>query len=75
MRIRTARHIAQYFKERDPGTQVTEYMIRSLMDAGEVPVIQNGYKRLTSIEAIDEYISKKLGGDAGERERKAGRNK
>ena len=64
MRVRTARHIARYFKERDPDTQITEYMIRSLMDAGEVPVINNGYKRLTSIEAIESYITEKLGGDA-----------
>ncbi len=63
MKIRTARSAARYFRERDPDTQITEYMIRSLMDAGELPVINNGYKRLTSIEAIESYIKDKLGGD------------
>jgi len=64
MRIRTARKAAQYFREHDPESNITEYMIRQLMDSGELPVIQNGYKRLTSIEAIEEYLNSKLGGDA-----------
>ena len=61
-RLRTARNAAAYFKAHDPGTQLTEYMIRSLMDSGELPVIVNGYKRLTSIEAIEKYITNKLKG-------------
>ena len=63
MKLRTARNAAAYFKAIDPETQITEWMIRQLMDKGEVPVIKNGSKRLTSIEAIESYISTKLGGE------------
>ena len=40
---------------------VSEFMIRRLMDEGKLPVIMNGAKRLTSIEAVDAYISAELG--------------
>lgn len=61
-RIRAARAIAAYYKELDPGTMVSETMIRRLMDSGELPVFKNGSKKLTSIEAVDAYLDKHLGG-------------
>lgn len=62
--IRTARNAAAYFKSRDPDSEVSEWLIRRLMDNGDIPVIRNGAKRLTSIEAIEDYISTHLGGTA-----------
>lgn len=62
MRLRTARNAAAYFKAIDSETQITEWFIRTLMDKGDLPVIQNGSKRLTSIEAIESYIEKQLRG-------------
>ena len=59
-RIRAARSIAEYYKEIDPGTMVSETMIRRLMDSGELPVFKNGSKKLTSIEAVDEYLDSML---------------
>ena len=60
-RIRAARSIAEHFKENDPGTMVSETMIRRLMDSGELPVFKNGSKKLTSIEAVESYLDKQLG--------------
>lgn len=59
-RIRAARAIAEYYKEIDPGTMVSETMIRRLMDSGELPVFKNGSKKLTSIEAVDAYLDSML---------------
>lgn len=61
LRLRAARAIAEHYKSEDPGTMVSEFMIRRLMDEGKVPVIMNGAKKLTSIEAVDAYINAELG--------------
>lgn len=61
LRLRAARAIAEHYKAEDPGTMVSEFMIRRLMDEGKVPVIMNGAKKLTSIEAVDAYINAELG--------------
>lgn len=60
MRIRAARAIADYYKEMDPSTDISETLIRRLMDEGEIPTFKNGVKTLTSIEAVEEYFSNKL---------------
>lgn len=59
-RIRAARAIAEYFKEKDPDTMVSETMIRRLMKSGDLPVFQNGSKKLTSIEAVESYLDSML---------------
>lgn len=61
-RIRAARAIAEHFKEQDPGTMISETLIRRLMDSGELPVFGNGVKKLTSIEAVERYLDAQLGG-------------
>lgn len=68
-RIRAARAISDYYKSIDPDTCVSESMIRRLMDSGDLPTFRNGTKRLTSIEAVEEYLSKMLG--VGENGKKA----
>lgn len=65
-KMRSARAAAAYFREHDPGTGITEYAIRSLMDLGELPYIEIGCKRMTSIEAIERVIDKRLGGGVNE---------
>lgn len=62
LRLRAARAIAEHYKSHDPGTMVSEFMIRRLMDEGKVPVIMNGTKKLTSLEAVDDYLNSVLGG-------------
>lgn len=58
--LRTAKAAADYFRERDPDSTLTEYTIRKWMDDGELPFIQVGKKRITSIEAIMNHIDQKL---------------
>lgn len=60
-RLRAARAIAEHYKTHDPDSMVTEFMIRRLMDEGKLPVIMNGTKKLTSIEAVEAYINAELG--------------
>lgn len=62
-RIRAARAIADYYKKMDPYTSISEAFIRKLMMNGEIPTFRNGVKRLTSIEAVDEYLKKALATD------------
>lgn len=58
--LRTAKAAAEYIREQDPNTTLTEYAIRRLMDEDELPYIQIGHKRVTSIEAIKEYVNTQL---------------
>ena len=66
LRIRSARSIAEYFKEVDPGSMVSETLIRRLMDSGELPTFENGVKKLTSIEAVEDYLEAQLSGRKAE---------
>ena len=59
-RIRGARAIAEHFKKEDPRSRVSESLIRRLMDNGDIPTFRNGSKRLTSIEAVEKYLNRKL---------------
>lgn len=63
LRLRAARAIAEHYKSMDPDTMVSEFMIRRLMDEGKLPVIKNGTKKLTSLEAVDDYLRSELGGN------------
>lgn len=59
-RIRAARAISDYYKAQDPHTCISESFVRRLMDNGDIPTFRNGAKRLTSIEAVEEYLEKQL---------------
>lgn len=67
MRVRSARAAAEYFKAQDSETGISESMIRRLMDQGDLPIIEIGTKKLTSIEAIERWIESQLGGMQDER--------
>lgn len=64
LRLRAARAVAEHYRTMDPDTMVSEFMIRRLMDEGKLPVIMNGTKKLTSLEAVEEYLNSELGGPA-----------
>lgn len=59
-RIRAARAISNYYKSIDPHTSISESLIRRLMLNGDIPTFYNGSKRLTSIEAVEKYLSDQL---------------
>ena len=54
---RTIREAAAWFKNRDPGTAITEYRIRQLVVSGTVPSMKVGRKYLVTIEALEEYFN------------------
>lgn len=58
--MRAPRKAAEYFKERDPNTAITEAYIRRLIREGDIPIIRNGAKVLVSIESIEEFVSEQL---------------
>ena len=54
--VRTIKEAAAYFKERDPGTCLTETAIRTLIRKGEIPYTSVGKKYLVTIEALEEFL-------------------
>lgn len=51
-KIRSIKQAADYFKEADPGTQITEYTLRRLIANGTIPAIKSGNKFLVNIDQI-----------------------
>ena len=51
-KMRTAAGILALIREEDPGTEVTEYHIRRIMDSGAVHVAYSGRKRLADADAV-----------------------
>lgn len=58
--LRHPRSAAEYFKERDPNTAISEAYIRRLIRSGDIPIARNGTKILVSIESIEAYLEGKL---------------
>ena len=45
-KIRSIKQAADYFKQLDPETQITEYTLRKLIADGTIPSIKTGNKHL-----------------------------
>lgn len=56
---RTIKQAAEWFKEQDPNTCLSETAIRALVRSGKVPCGMVGKKYLVTIEALEEYLSGK----------------
>jgi len=54
---RTIREAANYFREKDPQTCLTETAIRTLLRTGAVPSIRVGKKYLVSLEALEACLT------------------
>lgn len=57
LRLRTIKEVVQYFKERDPGTAITEHCIRSLITNQKISFVRNGSKFLVDLEKIENYFN------------------
>lgn len=55
-KIRSIRQAADYFKELDPDTQITEYTLRKLVSSGAIPSIKSGNKNLVNLDQILEVF-------------------
>lgn len=51
-KIRSIKQAADYFKQLDPETQITEYTLRKLIADGIIPSIKTGNKHLVNLEQV-----------------------
>lgn len=51
-KIRSIKQAADYFKQLDPETQITEYTLRKLIADGTIPSIKSGNKHLINLEQV-----------------------
>lgn len=51
-RLRSIRETAEFFKEMDPDTQLTEKTIRQMVAEGTIPTFKTGNKSLINIDAL-----------------------
>ena len=49
-KIRSIKQAADYFKQLDPETQITEYTLRKLIADGTIPSIKTGNKHLVNLD-------------------------
>lgn len=56
-RMRTATGVMVAIKEHDPDTEVTLHYVRYIINAGLVPVVHVGRKKLVDVDAVIAYLS------------------
>lgn len=57
IRMRSIRETAEFFKEMDPDTQLTEKTIRTMIAQGSIPVFNTGKKFLINLDVLLEMFS------------------
>jgi hypothetical protein len=50
--MRSIREVAQYFKDNDPDTQITEKTIRTMIANESIPYIKTGVKYLLNLDLL-----------------------
>ena len=55
-RMRSIRETADFFKEMDPNTQITEKTIRTMIAQGTIPVFKTGNKFLINVDTLLEMF-------------------
>lgn len=56
MRIRTIDRAAEYFRDRDPDTDMTKTALRRLVTTGEIQSIRVGAKYLVDLDILEETL-------------------
>lgn len=56
-RMRTASGVLATIKEQDPGTEITLFFVRKIINSGAVPVVNAGTKKLVDVDRVIEYIA------------------
>lgn len=51
-RMRSIRETAQFFKEMDPDTQITEKTLRKMIVEGTIPAFKTGTKYLINVDLV-----------------------
>ena len=63
VRYRSAHEAYLTLKREDPETQITERMIRTLMENNHVPTIRQGRKCLVSLDGLYLFLENPEGGE------------
>ena len=61
-RMRSIRETAEYFREMDPETQITEKCLRNMIANGEIPIVKRGSKYLINIDLLLDIFGGSLNG-------------
>ena len=61
-KLRTISQAAAEIKKADPQSALTEWALRQLVKAGEIPTLNCGNKQLLSMESVERYISAQFNG-------------
>ena len=56
-RVRTIKDVVAYFKETDPETEVSEYIIRKMITEGMIPAVRVGSKFYVNLDLVIELFS------------------
>ena len=59
-RMRSIRQAAQMIRETDPDTCISEGVLRRLVDAGTIPYVPAGKKKLVNVDAIMEHFNRPI---------------
>lgn len=51
-RMRSIRETAQFFREMDPDTQITEKTLRNMIAEGTIPAVRTGVKYLLNVDLL-----------------------
>lgn len=57
-RMRSIRETAEFFKEMDPDTQLTEKTIRTMVAEGSIPTFKTGTKYLINVDTLLEMFKR-----------------
>ena len=55
-RMRSIKETANFFKEMDPDTQITEKTLRIMIADGTIPVVKTGVKFLINVDVLLEMF-------------------
>lgn len=57
-RMRSIRETAEFFKEMDPDTQLTEKTIHTMVAEGSIPTFKTGTKYLINVDTLLEMFKR-----------------
>ncbi|WP_024834768.1 helix-turn-helix domain-containing protein [Ruminiclostridium josui] len=56
-RMRTIKQVAEYYKEKDPGTCVTEWFLREIIRKGKFKCHLAGKKYIINLDALETWLN------------------
>lgn len=63
-RMRSIRETAQFFKDMDPETQITQKTLRKMVSEGTIPSVKTGVKYLLNVDLLLDIFGNQADGSA-----------